>query len=161
VNAIVDAGHHADTTEYSQTFTRACSLSAWGRRLFLGLVFTNGAVVALACAAIGAWPVLPWAGMELAGLAFAFCWIGRHDGDYERFSIAGATINLETKSAGRLERIEFNRQWAQLVCVVQGRRCDLALRSHGREVPVGRLMSDEERLKWARELARQLRVVSD
>jgi uncharacterized membrane protein len=129
--------------------------------LFLGLVFANAGFVALACAALGAWPVLPWAGIELTGLAFAFGWIARHDGDYERLSIAGAVVRLETRSAGQVQRIEFNRHWAQLVCVVHGRRCDLALRSHGREVPVGRLMNDEDRLKWARELARQLRVVSD
>jgi uncharacterized membrane protein len=50
---------------------------------------------------------------------------------------------------------KFNRYWAQVVVSRDGSR--LALRSHGREIEIGRNMSDGQRRELARELKRQLR----
>jgi uncharacterized membrane protein len=54
-----------ELAEYCQTTTRNVSLSRMGRYLFLGLVSLNTGVLALAWAIAGAWPVLPFAGLEL------------------------------------------------------------------------------------------------
>ena len=62
---------------------------------------------------------------------------------------------MESMDAGRVERREFNRSWAQVVCEGDGSR--LALRSHGREVVFGRHLSGHERLAVARALREQLR----
>jgi len=53
-----------------------------------------------------------------------------------------------------VSRFELNRYWAQVVR--QGPR--LALRSHGRDIEVGRHMCEEERCAMARDLARVLRT---
>jgi len=135
-------------------------LSPTGRRVFLAAIFLNTGLLALAWTAVGAWPVLPYAGIELAAVAFAFHLVGRHDADYERLTIVGATVLLETCECGTIRRLEFNKAWAQVVCRVEGNQCSLSLRSHGREIPFGRLMTDEARLGFAQELKQQLRLVA-
>ncbi len=110
---------------------------------------------------MGAWPILPCAGLELAALALAFYLVSRHDGDYERLTISDSTVCLERSDGGEITRREFNRDWAQLVCRTQGSQCRLALRSHGKETPLGNHMNDEGRLSLARELKEKLRWVEN
>jgi uncharacterized membrane protein len=147
--------------EFSQMTRRNCSLSPTGRKLFLAVIITNTAFLAFVWAALGAWPVLPWAGLELVILTFAFYWIGRYDGDYEQLTISHATVRYETRERGVMRRFECNRAWSQVVCRMRGRRCSLALRYQGAEVSLGRLMSDEGRFSLAQELRQQLRLVAN
>jgi uncharacterized membrane protein len=83
-----------------------------------------------------------------------------HDGDYERFVVTGDLVIVESSRRGTVARLTFNREWARLVCVVQGRRCRLAVRSHGKEFPFGRLMSDADRMEWAQTVRGAIRVVN-
>jgi uncharacterized membrane protein len=145
---------------YSQTTTRNVSLSRAGRLLFLGLMFFNTGVLAIACAAVGAWPVLPFAGIELSLLAYAFYYIGKFDGDYERLTIDDAALILEVCERGLITRREFNRPWVKLILVEQSSRCRLGLQYHGHEYRLGKLMNDEQRSAWGRELRKQIRIVS-
>ena len=64
---------------YSQTTTRNVSPSRAGRRLFLALIFLNTGILAMAWAIAGAWPILPFAGLELGLLAYAFHYVGKCD----------------------------------------------------------------------------------
>ena len=146
--------------DYCQMTTRNVSLSRAGRRLFLGLIFLNTGVLAMAWAIAGAWPVLPFAGIELGLLAYAFHYMGKFDGDFERLSIVGSTVTLETCQRGVLSQWSFNRAWLQLVSREQGTRCDLALKYQGHEYRLGKLMNDEQRSAWGRELRKQIRIVS-
>ena len=59
------------------------------------------------------------------------------------------------REVGQLRNAELSRYWAQVVASREGRH--LSLRSHGRELAVGRHRSDEQRLQLARDLARELR----
>ena len=54
-----------------------------------------------------------------------------------------------------MSRLELSRYWAKVVCEAEGSR--LALRSHGREIEVGRHLCEEQRLEMARDLKRELR----
>ena len=89
-----------ELAEYCQTTTRNVSLSRAGRRLFLRLIFLNTGVLAVAWAIAGAWPVLPFAGIALGLLAYAFHYIGKFDGDYERMTIDGSTVTVEVCERG-------------------------------------------------------------
>jgi len=51
-------------------------------------------------------------------------------------------------------RHELNRYWAKVVCSAEGSR--LALRSHGREIELGRHLCEEQRLVMAQDLRREL-----
>jgi uncharacterized membrane protein len=144
-----------ETAEYVYTARRNNSLSTSGRQLVFGFILVVSLGIATGFYAVfDAWPVLPYAGLELTVLYFAFRYIDRHAGDFERITIAGGTVAIESHVAERVTRLELNRYWAKVVCDADGSR--LALRLHGREIPVGRHLCEERRLGLARELKREL-----
>ncbi len=108
--------------------------------------------IAGAFALAGAPYVLPFVGMELAGLALAFWWIERHAGDYERVTLRGVALEIEVGDAQRIERRTFNPQWAQVL--FDGDR--LAVRERGKAFAFGRLMTQGERAQVAKQLRRQI-----
>lgn len=131
------------------------SLSSAGRFHVLVFVFTVSVGIAAAFAALGAWPILPFAGLEMLVLFLAFREVDRHAHDYERIAITDDRIRVEWRETGALRDRELSRYWARVVASRDGRH--LALRSHGRELAVGRHRSDEQRLALARDLALELR----
>jgi uncharacterized membrane protein len=151
------AGGYSCTTQFNR------SLSPAGRLVFLALIFSNIVIVAAGFALMGAWLVTPFAGLEIVALAVAFYLDARRDGDYERLTVIGQLVRFETCNRGVVHCFECNRAWVQLVRRLNshGRTCQLTLRSHGRQVSIGRLMNDEQRLAWSQELATQLKIVNN
>jgi uncharacterized membrane protein len=98
---------------------------------------------------------MPFAGLEMLVLYLAFRYVDRHAEDYERLALAGDRLMVEVLEGGRLRRFDCNRHWARLIWEPGSAR--LALRSHGREVEIGRHLNEEERLSVARQLGRRLR----
>jgi uncharacterized membrane protein len=144
-----------ETAEYSYTARRNNSLSASGRLLVFAFILAVSVGIATAFSLIfGAWPILPYAGLEMLVLYCAFRYIDRHSSDYEQVTIRGSTIAIEVHEGRRVQRLELNRYWARVVCDSAGYR--LTLRSHGREIEVGRHLCDDQRLEMARNLRRQL-----
>ena len=82
-------------------------------------------------------------------------YIDRHAGDYECIRISDGSVAVEVHEGAHISRLEMNRHWASIVCSEDGSH--LALRSHGREIEVGRHLCEEQRLGMARELRRELR----
>jgi len=156
--AVTECSELAYAAGYERVARRNNSLSSAGRILVFAFLFIVSIGIACAFAALGAWMILPFAGLEMLGLLLAFYWVDRHAEDYERIAIAGDCLKVEHVEAGRTRSHEFNCCWAQLVASSSGAR--LALRSHGRDVEIGRHMSDEQRLSLARELKRQLRAAA-
>ena len=145
-----------EAAEYVYTARRNNSLSSSGPRLVFAFILTVSFGIAAAFALVfGAWPILPFAGIEMVVLYVAFRYIDRHAGDYERITIRGDSVAVEVREGAELAHFELNRCWAQVVCEHEGAR--LALRSHGRRIEVGRHLCDEQRLEMARGLARELR----
>ncbi len=52
-------------------------------------------VIALGFVHIGAWLVLPFAGLELVAFAFAFYYIRLHAGDFETITILDDVVRIE------------------------------------------------------------------
>ena len=145
-----------EAAEYVYTARRNNSLSSAGRRFVFAFILTVSFGIAGAFSLVfGAWPILPFAGIEMAVLYVAFRHIDRHAADYERITIRGDSVAVEVREGTRIAHFELNRYWAQVVCEHEG--AHLALRSHGREIEVGRHLCDEQRLEMARGLARELR----
>ena len=139
---------------FSRVARRNDSLSSAGRLLVFAFIFAVSIGIAASFALLGAWLILPFAGLEMLVLWLAFRYIDRRAGDYERIAIAGDRVEIEVCDAGRRSRYELNRYWAQLVGG-DGER--LALRSHGREIEIGRYLNDEQRYALGREIGRHLR----
>lgn len=142
------------TTAFSLVARRNNSLGSTGRLAVFASIFVVSIGIAAAFAAFGAWLILPFAGLEMLVLFFAFRYVERHATDYERIEIDGDTVTVEWFSAGAGHRREFNRCWARLIESGDGSR--IALRSHGRELEIGRYLGDEQRLDLARALKRRL-----
>jgi uncharacterized membrane protein len=116
------------------------------------------ALGAVATAFLGAWPVLPFAGLEVAVLAYAFHRIACHDGDFERLEIEGRRVRVESRSGARVVSFEGHAPWARLVVRDRPGRCELQVRYAGKSVEIGRMLTDERRRLWAAELGRRMPV---
>lgn len=134
------------------------SLGPQGRRACLVAIAATTMAIAGAASALGAWPVLPFAGLEVVLVAAAFRVFARHDGDFERLEIAGATVRLRTRRAAQEVELEGHAPWARLVVEEQSGRFGLGLRYAGKTVPFGRLLDDGRRREWAAQLGRRLPV---
>ena len=137
------------------TARRNNSLSSSDRILAFGCIALVSLGIAVAFAWLGAWLILPFAGIEVLVLFLAFRYVERHARDYERLTLSGDVLQIEVAEVGRVQRFRFNRWWAQVVCAGDGSR--LALRSHGKEIEFGRHLNDEQRLAVAGALREQLR----
>lgn len=119
------------------------------------LVFWSLAALCFATAIgfawLGYWLILPFAGLEIGLLAWAFKVLRSREGDYESLIMEGDVVVLEWHSGNQGERRELNRQWARVECSCRtpGRNCRLSVCSHGRATDVGQYLSDEEKLQLA------------
>ena len=136
------------------TIKRNCSISPLGLMSVLALAMCVSLGIASGFAFFGAWPVLPFAGVEMLALAAAFYLNGRHAADYERIALAEGRFVVEASDAGRLTRHEFNPRWLRLDQRWLGREIRLLLRSRGEELEIGRHLDTERRA----ELAARLRL---
>jgi uncharacterized membrane protein len=134
------------------------SLGPGGRAACLAAIATTTVAIGAGAAALGAWPVLPFAGLEVALVVVAFRVLARHDGDFERLEIEGERVRLRMRRAACVVEWEGCAPWARLVVEDGAGRCGLALRYAGRTVEFGRLLSDGGRREWAAELGRRLPV---
>ena len=115
-----------------------------------------GASLGLAAifAAAGAWPVLPYAVVEVGVLACAFAWCERHAGDWERLVVAGDRVVVEREVGRKQERREFSRYWLRVEVerAAISRSPRLFLRGGGASWEFGNALPESERLAVMREL---------
>ena len=142
--------------EFSLTMKRNCSMSP--QALVWLLVFTAclSFAIGIGFALFGAWPVLPFVGLEVAALGFAFYVNGRHATDYERIALQEGALLVEVRDADRVEALRLNPQWVRLIASRRRRDLRIALRSHGREIEIGRHLDASGREALAAELAGRL-----
>ena len=140
---------------YALAARRNNSLTSSDRIFAFGLIAIVSLGIATAFACLGAWLILPFAGVEVLVLYWAWRWIERHAHDYERLTITGDVVEIEVADVERLQRFPFNRCWTQVVCARDG--ASLALRSHGKQIEFGRHLTNDERLQAAGALRQQLR----
>ena len=141
-----------DSLPYVHLSTPNRSLGADARRWALVGIAATTLGVAAAAVAIGAWPVMPFAGLEVVALAIAFRVLARHDADYERLEVGEHEVRLEWNDAGRVAGFVAHRPWARVLMACRGDRCTLRLAYAGRTVAIGRMLSDEGRRRLAEDL---------
>ena len=137
------------------------SLGAAGRRWFLGAIAATTLGIGTGAALVGAWPVMPFAGLEVALVLLAFHLVRLHDADFERLEVGEHEVRVEAREAERLTCFVAHRPWARLVVRERGSRCTLGLAYAGRTVPLGRLLSDEGRRRLAGELRGRIAVTAN
>ena len=137
------------------------SLGVAAQRWVLGAIAATTLGVAAGATAFGAWPVMPFAGLEVALVAFAFRVLREHDADYERLEVGDHEVRVEARDAKCVTRFVAHRPWARVVMRERGARCTLRLAYAGRTVPLGRLLSDEGRRQLAENLRGRLPVTAN
>jgi uncharacterized membrane protein len=151
-------GQAAEPPVFSLIAKRNCSLQSAGRWRVFWSVAVVSVLIASAFAAAGAWLILPFAGLELAALYVAFRQFERDCEDFELVQLFGDRLVVEAHTGGRTRRFESNRYWTQVIVSRGPTSCRVAIRSQGREIEFGTLLSDRERLASARRLQELLRV---
>jgi len=144
---VLTAAHHFDLAPH-------CSLSSRGAVLFFASVCVPTFGVAGAATVLGYWPILPFAGAEIAVLAWALKTNMARRFEHEHIEVTETEVTIE-QSRGTPRRIVFPRHWAQ-VKIRRPKsplhRGHLVIESHGRSHEVGKFLTEEERRQLAAEL---------
>jgi uncharacterized membrane protein len=124
-------------------------------------------VVALGFLHIGAWLVLPFAGLEIVAFAYAFHSVYLHADDFDSITIESDRVVVEKRNVKEITTTVFQRYWAQVnvrdVAMIKGSngKCGLFISSHGNEVEFGRnFINDEQRSQLARDLRQKLKNIN-
>lgn len=141
---------------YSITAKPNCSLTPRQKIWVFIAVASFPLIVSTGFLIAGAWLVMPFAGLELLVLGLAFYLVHCHSEDYESITITGNNLAVEQRDYKTTRRMEFQCYWARVILRdVPGGGQRLWLRSHGKEVEVGRYMSNDARLALAVQLKRR------
>lgn len=136
------------------------SLKQSQAKVLLGLVGLGMTVIGGGFAWVGAWPVLPFAGIELGLLGYGLRWSLRQSAVREIITIDSAKIRVERAAAGGTAwRFEFYRAWVRIDWA--GPRgpnepSRLYLGSYGRWVEIGAFLIEEEKAALVRSLRQAL-----
>ena len=140
------------------------SLTAREGRWFFALMCAPSLSIALWLTLHGFWPVLPFAGLELAGLGAALYFNLRHRDDTQQIFISESAVHIDSRCRGRIVHSEFSRHWAQ----VKLRRpkspwhpSRLTIESHGRACELGSFLTEEARCALAGRLRRLIGRVNE
>jgi len=137
-----------------------CSLTKTGMYVVLGVVAFFSLSIAIAFGLLGAWLVLPFAGLELVLVVGAFYHVQRHSSDFESITIDGGELTLDKQHDTQVSRVVLNCSWAKvLLHKTPSGDHSLCLRSHGKEHEFGkRLMHDEDKVALAQELKKHVGI---
>ncbi|MFN2645599.1 MAG: DUF2244 domain-containing protein [Burkholderiales bacterium] len=153
-NARRELPFQEDTRGFSLILKRNCSISPAG----LACVFAALAVAVLAIgtgfALLGAWLILPFAGLEVLLLAGAFLLQARHAADYERIELADGRLRVAVAAGGRLSRYDFDARSVR-IAMDEG---TLFLRGPRASLQIGRHLDTASRERCSAELKRRLRI---
>ena len=130
------------------------SLSPLGSLKLLVVLAIMALLVALSFLHIGAWLVLPFAGLELVAFAFAFHCLSLHASDFESITVINDMVVIEKRNHKISTKAEFQRYWARVNLRKQtnGRNA-LFVGSHGKEVEFGAgYINEEQRVSLAKEI---------
>src|SRR5450631_1219100 len=158
----MDIDHTANTEHILLAPHR--SLTRRGARWFVASVCLPLCGVATLFTAMGYWPVLPFAGLELVVFGIALGISMRDRSDTQSVSIYEDRVIIDTRHRSRNTQIVFPRHWAQ----VKLRRAKspwhpsrLTIESHGRACELGSFLTEEARCALAGRLRRSIGRVAE
>ena len=146
----------ADVDSYNSfrvTFKPNSALTADNKIKVVVLLAMIPIIIGIGFSLLGAWLVLPFVGLEILALAFAFYYINHHEADYESISIEGDSLVVERCTAKQVSQVIINPYWVKVLQrQLPNGELDLYLQSHGKVIEVGRYLTSEQRELLARQL---------
>lgn len=140
-----------------------CSLTpAQAFGFFASLCFVSFTVAGY-FAAQGLWPVLPFAGLEMAVLGWALNVSLRRRRCTQTITLTEDEVRIVTRDACGARSMAFPRHWAspRLVRARGWHPSRLVIESHGRACEVGGLLTEEERRSLHARLQRVVGMVNE
>lgn len=130
------------------------SLTRRGRRVLFAAVAAVSLAIALAFSLLGAWLVLPFAGLELVALALALRHLEKHAADYEAVHLHGGRLSVEVRDGETCTQQDCAACWMRffLCRPPEIGAARLRFRAHGRHIDIGRWMNEEQLGDLAAEL---------
>jgi len=128
------------------------------RWLLAGVILLSG-LIAGVCAVLGAWPVLPFAGMEIFVLWLALRYQAQHALDGEEITLDADNLCVVVHHGDQTTTHSFHPYWAQIrfnPASAGHPAARLVIHSHGREVEIGRLLNAGEKQALAQTLKQQI-----
>lgn len=103
---------------------------------------------------VGAWMVVPFAGLEVGCVALAFWWFERRSADCDTIEVGEAAVSVTRRRGLRTETVSFTRAWLQVDIERdgQGRERGVRLRQSGRSVSLGEYLRGYEQRGAARQI---------
>jgi uncharacterized membrane protein len=130
---------------------------------FASLCFVSLSIAGL-FAAQGFWPVFPFAGLEMAVLAWALKMSLRGRHVWQGISVSAAQIVIELRTYATYERLVFPRHWAKVTLRASYTTLHpsrLLIESHGRTCEIGGFLTEEERRGLATRLKQVIGTVNE
>ena len=131
------------------------SLSLQGNIVFIFFIALMSLTIAALFLLKGYWIILPFAGFEMILLAVVLLYCCHNNSLYEKIQIFDETVNISSKYRQNRGKFKVNKYWASVILSkpkLKGHSHKLFIRYKGREMEVGVMLKDEERLKLARML---------
>ena len=144
-------------SSYSVMFKPNCSLTANGKLKAVLLLSAIPCLIGIGFSLIGAWLVMPFIGLEITALAYAFYYVNAHESDYERITIDGDKLVVEWCSQARITQHVLNPYWTKLVRHESPNGgLNLGFISHGKELEIGRYLTKKQREALAEQLQKRV-----
>ena len=143
-----------DRRGFSLTLKRNCSISPAGLACVFAALAIAALVIALGFALLGAWLILPFAGLEVLLLAGAFLLQARHATDYERIELADDRLRIDVADGARTAQYELDARSVRIAMDEDA----LLLRGPRETLELGRHLDAAARAAFAAELKRRLRI---
>jgi uncharacterized membrane protein len=134
-----------------------CSLSVRGALVFFGGMCSVSFGIAGLLAALGFWPVFPFAGLEMAVLAWGLKASLERRRQRQTITVSERDVLVESRTGSHCVRVVFPRHWARVKLRRPASRLypsRLVIESHGRQCEVGDFLTEEERRGLAVRLGR-------
>ena len=135
------------------TFKPNSALSAASKQKIVVLLTIIPCLVGFGFALIGAWLILPFVGLEIVAVAYAFYYINSHESDYESITIEGDNLVVQRCVGQQLSQDVVNPYWVKVLRhELPNGELHLYLQSHGKEIEVGRYLTRKQRELLAKQL---------
>lgn len=146
---------------FKVTFKPNSALSAASKYKVVILLTVIPCVIGVAFCFLGAWLVLPFVGLEIAALAYAFYYVNRHEADYESISIDEDSLVVERCIGENVSQQIINPYWVKVVQQeLANGELHLYLQSHGKEIEIGRYLTRKQRELLAKQLKQRTGVLN-
>jgi uncharacterized membrane protein len=141
-----------------------CSLSVRGAQVFFAGACVVPCGVGAFLALKGFWPILPFAGLEMALLGWALKVCLERRFHRQTITVTDADVSIESSVRERCARVVFPRHWAQVKLRRPKARLHpsrLTIESHGRQCELGSFLTEQERRGLALRLQRLIGRVNE